>query len=214
MGCEQIIAYEPEPSNLALLKHNLKSLFTDEDVATNHNEEAAVAARTIVIYGDAVAHGSPRLRQFVHGRNRNDGTINTWRHSLEQYSTYVEKSTPQFASSSQTGTLKRSTVSTTPFFGGALISGVTFVKLDCEGAEIDILLANEAGEAESWLDVSHLVLEWSFTKQRSLSVFHTALQNLKNAGFNTIYYEGQGAWWDKENETWPFHNDLVVFAMR
>lgn len=211
-GCQQVIAYEPEPRNLGFLRYNLKSRLIDKDCVNNHNE--AAPTQTILIYGDAVAHGSPGLRQLVHGRNRNDGTINTWRHSLEEYSTYVNNFTTQLSGSSQTGTLERSTVSTIPFFGGALISGVTFVKLDCEGAEIDILLDAEAGQADSWLDVSHLVFEWSFTKQKRISVFHMALHNLKNAGFNKIYYEGQSAWWDKEFELWPFHNDLVVFAVR
>jgi len=57
-----------------------------------------------------------------------------------------------------------------PFFGdnGALEPGITFVKLDCEDAEMDILLSEEASEPASWMDVSHLVFEWSFTKNKSI----------------------------------------------
>jgi hypothetical protein len=93
-----------------------------------------------------------------------------------------------------------------------LVPGVTFVKLDCEGSEIEILLSSQASEGTSWLDVTHLVVEWSFTKERRVAVFHQMISNLKNAGFE-VSYEGMGSWWDVDpNVMWPYPNDLLVFA--
>ena len=200
VGCKKIIAYEPEPSNAEILSHNLRPV-----------EETDKNGYAIDIHQAAVAHGSAGSRRLVHARNRNDGTVNTWRHSLEEYSQYVDKDT-KLPSPDQLGTLTRTDVSTTPFFGGALVRDVTFVKLDCEGAEIDILLSKEASNAESWLNVTHLVVEWSFTKEKRVAVFQEAISNLKQAGFD-VYYDGQNAWWE-QNEIWPFHNDLVVYAIR
>jgi len=91
---------------------------------------------------------------------------------------------------------------------------VTLVKLDCEGAEIDILISEEASRPESWLDVTDLVVEWSFTKERRVSVFHRAVRNLEAAGF-TVFYEGSGSWWDTDKSSfWPYEHDLVIFACR
>lgn len=98
------------------------------------------------------------------------------------------------------------------FFNEAMAPGVTFVKLDCEGAEIEILLSLEASERSSWLDVTRLVVEWSFTKERRVEVFHQMISNLKRAGFD-VSYEGMGSWWDIDaNVMWPYPNDLLVFA--
>jgi len=198
-GCKKVIVYEPEPSNLELLVRNLKS--TDDSV-------------DIIIHEAAVAHGATGHAQLVHARARNDGSKNTWRHALEEYSQYIDK-TIKLSSAKQEGKLTRTTVTAVPFFGGALEAGVTFVKLDCEGAEIDILLADEAMDAKSWMDVTHLVFEWSFTKEKRLIKFHKVISNLKQAGFR-VAYDGQGAWWDKEDSQamWTFHHDLVVFARR
>ena len=99
-----------------------------------------------------------------------------------------------------------------PFFEEALVPGVTFVKLDCEGAELEILLSKKASNKASWMDVTHLVVEWSFTKERRVDVFHRMVKNLNSAGFD-VSYEGKGSWWDVEsNVMWPYPNDLVVFA--
>ena len=105
-------------------------------------------------------------------------------------------------------------VEVVPFFNGALREGITFVKIDSEGSEIDILLSPEAGIASSWLDVTHVVFEYSFTKERRVSQFHRVITNLQKGGFR-VRYEGMGAWWDTEvGAVWPYHNDLVVFAIR
>mmetsp|Transcript_13194 Transcript_13194/g.30439 ORF Transcript_13194/g.30439 Transcript_13194/m.30439 type:complete len:124 (-) Transcript_13194:337-708(-) len=119
-------------------------------------------------------------------------------------------------STEQDAILARSRVQTIPFFGndGALQPGVTFVKMDCEGAEIDILLAPESSCRSKWLDATHLVFEWSFTKEKRVGEFHKALNNLRSSGFDVVY-QGQGSWWDAEpNCMWPYHTDLIVFARR
>ena len=170
---------------------------------------------TIEIFNVAVASGQAGQRTLVRARNRNDGTLNTWRHSLEEYSQYSDKF-KSLPSSNQETQLSRSLVTIVPLFGdeGALKPGVTFVKLDCEGAEMEILLSAQSREEESWLDVTHLVFEWSFTKDRRVNVFHKAVDNLETAGFS-LSYDGQGSWWDtQEDVMWPFHSDLVVFAVR
>jgi len=141
------------------------------------------------------------------------GKQNTWRHSLAEYSQYVDRSV-KLPSESQKTTLDRVEVQSIQFFGGALEPNITFVKLDCEGAEIEILLNPKASNSESWLDVTHLVLEWSFTKERRVEVFHKMISNLKNAGFE-VYYEGMGSWWDQDAQVlWPYPKDLLVFALR
>jgi hypothetical protein len=55
------------------------------------------------------------------------------------------------------------TVAVKPLFGagGALTDDISFVKLDCEGAEVALLSDGSAGE---WRSVRRLVFEWSFTK--------------------------------------------------
>ena len=199
-GCTKVIAYEPEPSNIEFLSTNLRP----------SNESSG----DITIHAAAVAHGAPGNAQLVHARTRGDGSKNTWRHALEDYSQYIDKSV-KMSCSKQEGILMRTEVATVPFFGGALFPGVTFVKLDCEGAELDILLSAEAKEAKSWLDVTHLVFEWSFTKEKRLIKFRQVISGLKEAGFQVVY-DGQGAWWDTDDikTMWPFHNDLVVYAKR
>lgn len=95
-----------------------------------------------------------------------------------------------------------------------MVRGVTFVKLDCEGAEVEVLLSPKASDRASWKDVTHLVVEWSFTKERRVDVFHEMLKNLRGAGFD-VSYEGKGSWWDiGSGIMWPYPNDLLVFARK
>jgi FkbM family methyltransferase len=202
-GCKHIICYEPEPSNFELLVQNLDTVGLED----------ASLQPIIELHAEAVAHGPSQTRKLVRARNQNDGTENTWRHSLEEYSQYVDKTT-NLPSASQLKILERIDVTTIPFFGGALVPGVTLVKLDCEGAEIDILLSEEAARPSSWLDVTDFVVEWSFTKERRVSVFRKAVKNLMDAGF-AVYYEGMGSWWDSDmSALWPYPSDLVIFAHR
>eukprot|EP00536_Pseudo-nitzschia_multiseries_P002977 jgi/Psemu1/284102/fgenesh1_pg.42_\ len=214
-GCKKVIAYEPEFENAKLLEYNLTPVGRHERKHEHEHEHEATKA-VHVVRKCAVAHGEPGQCNFVNARNRTDGTLNSWRHSLEKYSNYVDRKGGKLVSTEQDAVLARSRVQTIPFFGncGALHPGITFVKMDCEGAEIDVLLSTEASQTSNWLDVTHLVFEWSFTKERRITEFHKAVNNLVSAGFDVVY-EGQGSWWDTEpNCMWPYHNDLVVFARK
>lgn len=193
MGCSNIYAYEPDVQNFSILQQNL----------TSPNDQHL----KIEVHNYAISNDEPGTRKFVHARNRGDGTQNTWRHSLQEHSQYVNREDDE---------LEISNVKTLPFFGtsGILKSGITFVKIDIEGAEIDILLSKEASCASNWRDVTQLVFEWSFTKERRVNKFHEAVRNLNIAGF-TVCYKGKGAWWDTENNVlWPYDIDLVVFAKK
>ena len=188
-GATRIIAYEPEPSNAELLRYNTRS---------------SVGLEKIEVHECGVAHGKEGTAKLIGGKDRNDGVSNTWRHSLDVCS--------RINATVADGEVNE--VEVMPFFNGALREGITFVKIDSEGSEIDILLSPEAGIASSWLDVTHVVFEYSFTKKRGVSQFHRVITNLQNGGFR-VRYEGMGAWWDTEvGAIWPYHNDLVVFAMR
>lgn len=79
-------------------------------------------------------------------------------------------------------------------------------------SRLAILLSEDAARRSSWLDCTHLVFEWSFTKERRVDVFHKAVVNLERAGFE-LHYEGKGSWWDTDIGTlWPYPNDVIVFA--
>lgn len=205
-GCKRIVSYEPEPSNYELLTKNLEVI----------SQSDGVCQPMIELHSSAVASESSSSRTLVQARAENSGKQNTWRHSLEEYSQYHDRST-KLSSQLQLGELERFSVPCVSFFGndgntGALVPGITLVKLDCEGAEVDILLSNDASQRSAWIDVTHVVIEWSFTKERRVSIFHKAMRNLRDAGFD-IYYEGIGSWWDTEaGVMWPYPQDLIVFA--
>lgn len=209
-GCKKVIAYEPETTNFELLSRNLNVV---QPLPSTLSSQPVIE-----LHSAAVVHGSSESRTLVRARNENSGKQNTWRHSLEEYSQYVDRTT-DLPSALQKKTLDRFPVDCVSFFyngerkqRGALVSGVTFVKMDCEGAEIDILLSEDASQRSSWLDCSHLVVEWSFTKERRVDIFHKAMANLKDSGFE-VYYEGMGSWWDTDAGTlWPYPNDALVFA--
>ena len=182
-GCSRIIAYEPEPTNFELLSRNMNIV----------KPTASKSSLPVIeLHSAAVVNGTSGSGTLVRARNENSGKQNTWRHSLEDYSQYVDRTT-DLPSVFQKKTLDRFPVDCVSFFGGreelkqksALVPGVTFVKLDCEGAEIDILLNEEASRRSSWLDCTHLVVEWSFTKERRVDIFHKAINNLKLAGAKT-----------------------------
>ena len=110
-------------------------------------------------------------------------------------------------------------VATVPFFGpgGALqaAEGASFVKLDAEGAEMQILADPDdasAAEASAWMGVTRLVFEWSFTKDRRMATFRRAVGRLCEAGFD-VMYDWQGSCWESLAE-WPWHTDALVFASR
>ena len=119
----------------------------------------------------------------------------------------------KLSSDKQMNTLQTFEVECKSLFKDVLRSGISFVKIDAEGAEIDILISEEASDSKNWIDTTHLVFEWSFTKERRVDVFKKAVSNLLKAGFS-VHYEGMGSWWDNEGILWPYPNDMVVFAVR
>ena len=83
------------------------------------------------------------------------------------------------------------------------------VKLDCEGAELELLRRFEPG---AWSGVRRLVFEWSFTKERRMAVFREVVERLEREGFS-VWYEGKGSW-EASLEEWPWPFDAVIFAAR
>jgi FkbM family methyltransferase len=219
-GCRHVIAYEPESNNFNLLSQNLNTTSVDlrielhlKAVSKRSETRTLVRARAendgVSIETILSNLSRPVTHQIVY--HFTSGKENTWRHALSEYTQYIDKST-KLPSESQKPNLDRIEVQSVSFFNEAMVPGVSFVKLDCEGAEIEILLSLEASERSSWLDVTHLVVEWSFTKERRVEVFHQMISNLKRAGFD-VSYEGMGSWWDIDaNVMWPYPNDLLVFA--
>ena len=195
-GALKVIALEPEPSNLELCRTNLAGV---------RNSLA-----TVEVQAAAVAHGAgPEgndQRDLILGRTRSDGVGNTWRHALDGLSHYRN----QDADGGE-DQLERIRVRTVPLFGqgGMLTGDISFVKLDCEGAEIELLEGVKPGE---WLNVQRLVFEWSFTKVRCMKRFTSVVAQLEAEGF-TVAYEGKGNW-EKSFEEWPWAQDALVYAWR
>ena len=69
-------------------------------------------------------------------------------------------------------------------FDEALTDDITFVKMDCEGAELDIL-----PDVKCWRNVEKLVFEYSFTKQKSMSIFWGTLETLRKHGFDRFAFK-------------------------
>mmetsp|Transcript_19045 Transcript_19045/g.43788 ORF Transcript_19045/g.43788 Transcript_19045/m.43788 type:complete len:111 (+) Transcript_19045:6-338(+) len=97
-----------------------------------------------------------------------------------------------------------------PLFGemGAITEKTTFVKMDCEGAELALLGQMSVG---CWRNVRRLVFEWSFTKERSMKAFSRVVEQLESDGF-VVMYEGKHNW--EAMDTWPWHMDALIFAAR
>ena len=137
-----------------------------------------------------------------------------WRHALEGLSHYKDAPAAADGGSDGETRLERVEVAVAPLFGprGALArdADVTFVKLDCEGAELDLLARAPRG---AWRDsrVERLVFEWSFTKAREMATFRSVVARLEEEGFD-VAYEGRGSW--DALETWPWHTDALIFASR
>ena len=215
-GAYAIDAFEPESSNFDLLCRNVGAA-------------SRVEPKRVAIFHSP----APTQKRFVRGKDRGDGLVNTWRHALADYSHYKDISSAEQINANEgekyegeeknqehSNSLSDSaTVSTMPFFGdmGVLCASdrkYTFVKLDIEGAEVDILCSPKAMEPASWCSVERVIFEWSFTKVPELETFRKAVKNLESAGFY-VTFEGKGSWWDSaEIDKWPYHTDLLVFAAR
>lgn len=116
---------------------------------------------------------------------------NTWRHAVEDVTHYAGG--------------ERIAVESVAF-DGLLATGVDWVKLDIEGAEMKLL-----AKPRDWRGVDRLVVEWSFTKDRALAPFLEALGHLRAAGF-VCAYDGRGTW--DQVDIWPGRTDALVFCSR
>jgi hypothetical protein len=223
-GAKRVIAVEPEPTNAALCRANLglPSAGATRGAVSQRSERpmpaeggatpgvgtsrrprpkqqanpggGAVPAAEVL----ELALGEGGDADLVLGKTRSDGVVNTWRHALRPLSHYQAEG----------GEAVR--VATRPLFGdgGVLTDEVSFVKLDCEGCELELLGCFPPG---AWRRVERVVVEWSFTKERRMDVFLQAVRRLEAEGF-CVHYEGRGAW--EAMEEWPWTMDAVVFAAR
>lgn len=164
--------------------------------------------------------GGEGVATLVLGRARTDGVENTWRHALAGLSHYSDDADAAgldggagAGGGGGTGgggaSLQRVQVTTVPFFSQLATHQPTFVKLDCEGAELALLARFSPG---AWRGVTRLVFEWSFTKERRLGVFSDVMRRLEAEGF-TVMHEGRGGW-ETTLEEWPWPTDAVVYAAR
>ena len=210
-GAARVLALEPEPANAALWRQNCDG-----------------CAPRAALLEAAVVHGAPPGgggATLVYGKPRTDGVQNTWRHALRGLSHYKEQGPLQ-----EGGAPTSVEVRTVPLFGaGGLLEageaeaeaegggrgevssgeGWSFVKLDCEGAELALLQGFAPGE---WRGVRRLVFEWSFTKERRMAVFLDVVARLEAEGFS-VWYEGKGNW-EAAFDEWPWSADAVVYAAR
>ena len=201
-GAVSVLALEPEPSNAELCRANVAHTL-------------CVEVRELAVLHGASPSGI-RESDLVLGRTRSDGVANTWRHALQGLSHYRDDAaggapTRAEAAAGSVEALERIRVQTRPLLGadGILTPEHTFVKLDCEGAELEILDHFAKGD---WLNVKRLTIEYSFTKARSMARFAAAVEALEAEGF-TVGYEGKGNWVESFAE-WPWDVDALIFAWR
>lgn len=221
-GAASVVAIEPEPANAELCRRNcgIEAAAEQRNTATQRDAAAAATGRgapRATVFELAVAHGaaaSGEARALVLGRERSDGVTNTWRHALDGLSHY--KATGSGGGDGSAGGrddtgLQMVGVQAVPLLGsgGLLSPDVSFVKMDCEGAELDVLSNFHPGE---WLNVRRLVFEYSFTKRPEISSFVDVVEKLEKEGFE-VAYEGKGNW-ERSLERWPWQVDALVYAWR
>ena len=183
----------------------------------------------------------PTIATFHPPRTQSTGRANTWRHALARGAGSHYKEIDGNADGNATGSAGGEFGGALGGeFGGGLGGGLggelgrglvplerlevrsvaikellqritpTYVKMDIEGAEIEVM-----DEVGTWPpNVTRLVFEWSFTKEREIKKFAAVVGSLEEDGW-AVMYDGRGGAWEKE-ETWPPHyfHDLVVFAAR
>ena len=200
-GAARLLCYEPEPSNAALLRQNLAAW----------EEEHGQAGVAEVAEAALAAGHTGGTADLLLGKARSDGTANTWRHALARSGDY--KQGERARDGADDAGVERLAVSTVPLFGpdGALTDEITYVKLDIEGSELELLGGEEEEASPRWRQVRRLVFEYSFTKERGMGRFREVVRRLEAEGF-TVMYEGKGSW--ERMESWPWHMDALVFAAR
>ena len=178
-GAASVAAFEPEPANARLLRENLREFPT------------AAVFEAAVVGAEGVDEA-----ELVLGKDY-QGVANTWRHSLRAWTHY-------------SGDVQVATVAALSF--GAAVDRAaaaagrppTFCKIDVEGAELDILAA-----VDDWRDLDRLVVEYSFTKRRSLAAFRDAADRLRRH-FPTVECDRL----PDAGDEWPHRTDALVFCSR
>jgi len=181
-GASHVIGYEPHPENADMYRRNTQNLSVDLREA-------------------AVVETNTAAAELVVGKDF-QGIHNTWRHSLRQH-THYRGNLSVFnvtAHSLQSILSKNAQAAAT----GREMQ-ISYVKMDCEGAELDILK-----NMKEWYGVQKLVFEYSFTKRRNMGEFWKTLEVLR-LHFDRIWYNDEG--WDNHDE-WPWHTDAIVFCQR
>ena len=188
-GAAAVVAYEPHPENADLYRANTRGLPVDL-------HQVALVAHS----RSDTAGASTATAALVIGKDY-QGVKNTWRHALAPYSHYK-------------GAVETVEVQTRSF-DEALTDDITFVKMDCEGAELDILPA-----VQSWRNVERLVFEYSFTKRRDMPAFWDTLATLREHGFHRFAFKDftgevdASAWRHKHPSLWQGSTDALVFCLR
>ena len=212
LGAQSVTAYEPEPANAALARQNLDmpQATLIEAALANLNDKTCASTSE-----GSSSIASSTNATLVLGRQRNDGAMNTWRHSIRiagdtetQVSSRDSGKKSIRESSSSTGD-KTCTVHCFDFYQVLAQSRATFVKMDVEGAELSILDTFTPG---SWTNVRRLVFEYSFTKRRSMAPFHSIVQALEIEGFE-VSYDFRDTLLE-ELEEWPGTTDVLIFCSK
>lgn len=178
-GASSVRGFEPEEENARLARRNVPGLDLVQAAVVRNCREKDQKGILVL--------GPPRAR---------DGASNTWRHALEEYSHYADRS-------------RQATVSCIPFFD-QIEDQTTMVKLDVEGAELEILDDFPRG---AWKNVEKLVFEYSFTKRPSLKPFRTIVSRLEQEGFE-VSYDFRDTLVDDPDGVWPGHTDALIFCSR
>lgn len=190
-GARFVEGYEPHPANAALYRSNTKGLLVKLNEAAVIKADDQEGTET----GGGGWHSERRV-ELALGRDF-QGVENTWRHAIKEYSHYAK------------GNMSLISVEAVPF-DAALTEEVTYVKMDCEGAEIEILET-----VSDWKNVKRLVFEYSFTKRKDMGRFRAIAAQLRKT-FPQMDMEdaAREAVQDLSLQDWPWHFDALIFCAR